>query len=467
MRSSFRDAVAASRNTGDPRVALSQRQSQSGFLRAQTGAEAYLHAMEVSGDVYSLVTLIASSAAKVNWHLYRKQVDGRRRYNTADVGDDQRTEVTRHAALDLWKRPNAFMTPRVFVNGYQQHMELAGEGYWVFQTAGSQHLPINMFYVRPDRMEPVPDPVKFLAGYVYTAPSGEQVPLETWEVIGPPSLVMAPHPTNMYHGIGPVQSVLGDIRNSQYATQWNTSWFMNSASPGGTISVAGKWDDTEFDEWAARYRETHRGVAAAGRVAILEGGATWTPDAVTQKDMQFIEGRNLSWENTRRAWRVHPQMTGDVADVNRANAETAEETFTRWIISDRLDITKDVLNGPYLEMFGAQDSVEFDYDDPTPDNRTLDNNELTAKVAAFVALVGKGVDPDSAAETVGLPNMKMSEPDPVPAAIAAPDAPAAIEPASTPAELEQASIANAFRQLADKELTEMAHVFGSLNGVAH
>jgi HK97 family phage portal protein len=428
--------------------------------------EALLRLPEFSGDAFSLMSLVASSTAKVNWHLYRKsQQDGRRRYTTAQQGDDQRVEVTRHAALDLWAMPNPFFTQRAFIEGQQQHLELTGEGYWVFMTAGAVHLPINMFYVRPDRMEPVPDPEKFLAGYVYTAPNGEKIPLQPYECLGPPSLAF-PNPWDIYRGLSPAQSVLADVRNSQYATQWNNNWFRNNAEPGGVITVPNRWDDPEFDEFTDRWRETHKGISAAGMVAVVEGGATWTPNAISHRDMQFVELRVQSWQNTRRAWRIHPQMTGDVDDVNRANAETAEETFTRWITCDRLDRIRDVLNGPYLRLFGAADQVEFDYTDPVPDNREADNEELTARANAAAVLAQAGWDMDDVLETVGLPAMRVAgaPPPSVSGGASTTSESSGGLPAEADQEIQMARLAESFRQIANQELADLGRTFAELDG---
>lgn len=419
MRSGLRRALS---NQGTP-VPFVPRTARTGGLlqgRQTDDRESALHAMRM-GDVFGIVSLNASSVAKIGWHLYRKQpVDGRRRYSSGDLGDDQRIEVVSHAALDLWNHPNDFYTQRAYVEGFQQHLELTGEAYWVLDRMKSS-IPLQMFYVMPHRIEPVPDPDKFLAGYIYTGPNGEQVPLQLDEVIGPPSLAM-PCPWDPYHGLGWVQSVMVDVNNARNAAAWSNNYFRNNASPSGVIQNPTRWSEPEFDEFTMRWRETHRGVSAAGRVGLLEGGATWVSTQQSMRDMQFAELRQVSGDNIRRAPRVHKHMLGDADDVNRANAETAEETHARWITTDRLDRIKDVLNHRVLPMFGTTgQGVEFDYDDPVTENRELANSELTAKANAAAALVSAGYDPEQVLEAVGLPDMDFGsatpaqEPGPEPA----------------------------------------------------
>lgn len=371
-----------------------------------------------TGTIFAIVRLLATSVAAPQWRLYRKPTrDGRVRYTTGDAGSDQRVEVLQHQALNVWNSPNPFFTQTEFIETYQSHLELTGEGWWVVQRDPRASFPTGIWPVRPDRITPVPSAEKFLAGYVYTSPSGEKVPLTTDDIIG----LKYPNPLDPYRGMGPVQSVLVDVDAMRYGAEWNRSFFVNSATPGGIITVPSNLDDTEFDRMAARWRDAHQGVARAHRVAILEGGAQWIERNYSMRDMQFSELRAVSRDVLREAWGLHKAMLGNSDDVNRANAQTAEEVFGRWQVIPRLERTKQALNSRFLPMFGSTgDGVEFDYVNPLPDDREADNAELTAKSTAAAALVTAGFDPDDVCEVVGLPPMKMVEKAPAPAPLPPP-----------------------------------------------
>lgn len=394
-----------------------------------------LQTMGMQGTLYAIIQLLSTgSQSQGGWKLFRKDQDGRVRYSKSDQGSDQRTEVLRHQALKLWKRPNPFMTGEDFREVGFQHLELAGEWYWVLNRGPSgKGIPIEMWPVRPDRMEPVPDRKEFLLGWVYTGPNGEAVPLMASEVIQ----LKYPHPSDAYRGLSAVQAILMDIDASKYSAEWSRNFFLNSAQPGGIVTFSKRLTDDEFNEFSDRWREQHQGVARGHRVGVLEQGATWQQNTYSMRDMQFPELRIMTSNMIRQAYRIHQAMLGDSTDVNRANAQTAQEVHVAWHEIPRLRRQRTALNYPYLEMFsGTGEGVEFDYDDPMPTSSNDANDELATKSAAAQLLVEAGWDPDDVLEMVGLPAMRFKGPsvpigNPPPAG--RPALPRAPEPREEPA----------------------------------
>jgi HK97 family phage portal protein len=362
-----------------------------------------LQTLRATGTVFAIIQLLSTGQAKAKWRLYEEQVDGRVRYSKSDVGSDMRQEVLRHQALKLWNRPNPFWTGFQYREMGWQFMELVGEWYWVLNRGPSgKGIPIEMWTVRPDRMTPVPDRQNFLAGWVYTGPNGEEVPLTIDEVIQ----MRYPDPTDPYRGLSPIQSLMADIDSSKYTAEWTRNFFLNSATPGGIVQFAKRLSDDEFNEFVARWREQHQGVARGHRVGVLEQGALWIPNTLTMNDMQFADLSKISRDKIREAYRIHQAMLGNSDDVNRANAQTAEEVHVAWHEITRLERTRDMLNQFYLPMFGSTSNRrEFDFQDPTPTSSNEANDELTAKAGAAAELVKAGWNPTEVLQVVGLPPM--------------------------------------------------------------
>lgn len=348
------------------------------------------------GTLFSIVNRLSTSTAAVDWGLYRTP-------KSEKVQEDaEREPVGRHAALDLWRKPNAYMSRHELVETCQQHLDLVGETFLWVTKAGST--PVELWPIRPDKIEPVPHPTKFLAGYVYTDPDGQKVPLEVDDVIH----VKMPNPCDPYRGLGPVQSILIELDAVQYSAQWNRNFFLNSARPGGLIEVERRLSDEEFDEMAARWKEQHQGVANAHRVAIVEQGK-WVENAFTMRDMEFPLLRQVSRDTIMEAFGISKPMMGITDDVNRANAEASIYMFARYQQVPRLQRWREALNHRLLPMYGSTSrSVEFDFQDPVAqdsEQAAIDRDSRILSVQTLASLPGYEFDMDALLDAYDLPKV--------------------------------------------------------------
>lgn len=371
-----------------------------------TGSEQHMRSMGSVGTVFSIVNRTSVSTSKACWHLYRKSPTG---------DPEKRVEVVRHWALDVWNKPNRFMTRQEFVESGQQHLDLTGEMWWVIgRDERAPSIPLTIWPVRPDRMAPVPDANKFISGYEYTGPNGEKIPLGLHEVI----FIRMPNPLDPYRGMGPIQSVLADLDAVRYSAEWNRNFFINGAEPGGIIEVDHRLSDEEFNELSDRWDEQHRGVANAHRVAIVEQGR-WIDRKFTNRDMQFAEMRDVNSRVIREAFGMPKFAIGDVDDVNRATAEAAKAWFAEELTVPRLERIRGALNNDFLPLFGpAAEGLEFDFDSPVPADREMESKEIVAKSSAAKTLMDSGFEKADVLKVVGLPDMKWTKPEPPPPPVA-------------------------------------------------
>jgi len=342
------------------------------------------------GTLFAIVSQIGNAFASTEWHLYRK---------TSKRDKQRRVEVMNHGFMTVWDRPNDFYTGRFFRESVQQHLDLVGEGVIVLNLIGN--LVVEMWCVRPDRIQPVKHPTKFLTGYIYQGPDGEEVPLELNQVIH----IKYPNPSDPYRGMGPVQTVLNDIDAARYSAEWNRNFFINGARPGGIIKVDYRMNDDEFNAFVRRWRQQHQGVANAHRVAILEN-AEWQDTNFSMTDMQFVELRNLPRELIREAFAFPKPMLGTVDDVNRANAEAGKEIMAEGQTIPRLSRWKDTINAFLLPKFANGKSLELDFDDPTPINHEAVDRERLSQTTGAKNLVTSGYHPDDVSDAMSLPRMR-------------------------------------------------------------
>jgi HK97 family phage portal protein len=349
--------------------------------------------MTTSGTVYTMVSRLAEATASACWEM-----------ETVPTGRVTEPEaVTSHPALTLLRRPNPFMSGSDLMETAQQHFELTGEGYLVCYRGERTNLPVELWPIRPDRMTPVPaGDGGFLAGWLYTGPMGERIPLDVADVIQ----IRHPHPTDPFRGLGALQSVLVDLDAGKLASEWNRNFFLNSAQPGGVIEVPEGLSDTEWRQMTERWREQHQGVAQAHKVAILERGH-WVDRNYSVKDMDFPALRAIPREAVREAFGYPKPMLGAVDDVNRANADAAEAVFAKWLVVPRLNRWQSAFNSRLLPMFGPLgEGVRFTYESPVPEDQAADDAERMSKAKAASLLALAGWNGDDVLAAVGLPPMR-------------------------------------------------------------
>lgn len=366
-----------------------------------------------NGTLFSITDRLSTAVSSLDWHLYRPAKSGKK---------EDRTEITSHAALDLWFTPNEFWSHRLFMELQQQYLDLVGEAWTVVVRDARFNIPLEIWPVTPTRMTPVPDAGKYLLGYMYKAPDGTEIALRLEDVI----FVRKPNPADPFRGIGAVQTILTQLQGVAFSAEWNRNFFANSAEPGGVIEFEKRLSDTRFIELRDRWAEQHKGVANAHRVALLEEGK-WIDRKITHKDMAFTELATVSRETIREAFGIHGHMLGQSESVNRANADAASVDFARYLVVPRGDRWKDKLNTDFMKLFTPKPrgQYEWDYDSPVPADTELENSTQESKARTAKLYIDLGFEPTEVLEYLDVPSMTYSKPEPV-----VPPGPGADDPAT-------------------------------------
>lgn len=124
----------------------------------------------------------------------------------------------------------------------------------------------------------------------------------------------------------------------------------NGARPGGILSTDQKLDKDQVALLKEQWQQTQGGVENAMKTALLSGGVTWKPLAMTGVDNQHIETRKHQIEEIARLLGVFPIMLGHAGDQSPtfASADAFLEAHVRytlqpWIRSLRAAIETQLL----------------------------------------------------------------------------------------------------------------------------
>lgn len=378
------------------------RGSLFGDRRASAGFFAQLETYGTDSVIHSIVARLAEEVAAAEWGLYSRAAN-----------KEDRRAIKSHGVLDFLEHPNDFQSWAEIVESAQQHHDLVGELDIVLGFVGGIQQPIDCWVLRPDRIQPVPDAVEFLAGWIYISPDGgERIPLSVREVMR----TRQPSPVDPYRGMGAIQALMLDLTGQQASKEWQASFFENSARPNGVIEIDRHLVDTEYDEMQQRWADGHKGISKAHRVAMLEHGAKWVETSFNMRDLQVAELENVARDKALVAFGMPKSVLGIVEDVNRANAEAGEYLFAKHMIRPRLQRWKAMLNRQLLPWFGAQSARQYvlDFDDPVPENSEAALNELKIKGEILVALVGANFEAADVLEMLEWPDLGYEKPAPPP-----------------------------------------------------
>ncbi len=339
----FGNTIEKTLNSDDGRLWTTYNSTVSGG----TTLQAYINSYGNVGWVFACVQRISSAIADTEWILKKN--------------DGEDSVVANHSLLDLLNFVNPFHTGMEMMEQTQTFIDLVGEVFWLVlkDRAGR---PSEIWVINPNKMKVVPSKKDYIAGYVYEN-AEQSIPLETEDVIH----IKMPNPTNPYRGMSAVASIMQDVDAEKFSSQYNKAFFQNSAQPSGVISFEGTLSDTQYDRLKYQWQQSHQGVSNAHKIAILEGGADWRDTGVTQRDMQFKELRLMNRDVILGAFGMPLSILGISETVNRANAESSEYTFARWVVRPRLQRIRAKLNEQFVPLFNEK-NLKLDYNDPVPQN---------------------------------------------------------------------------------------------------
>ena len=321
------------------------------FSSESTNPAHFVNTYGEVGWVFACVSRISSAIAETKWRLF-------------SVNDkNERTEIINHDILSLFDFVNDFHTGLEMMEQTQTYIDLLGEAFWLVlkDKAGT---PAEIWVLNPNKMNVVPDKKMYIKGYVYKN-GNDEIPLSIADIVH----IKLPNPKNPFRGQSPLASVSADIEAEKFSSKYNRTFFQNSAEPSGVIQFEGTLTDAQYERLRYQWNKQYQGTSNAHKVAILEGGASWQGNMITQRDMQFRELRVMNRDTIMGVYGMPKHILGIAEDVNRANAEASEYTFARWVLKPRLERLKAKLNEQFIPMFNDTTLI-LDYDTPIPDDVT-------------------------------------------------------------------------------------------------
>jgi HK97 family phage portal protein len=152
---------------------------------------------------------------------------------------------------------------------------------------------------------------------------------------------------------------LSTVNHAQQIESYSTEAFKKGTNVSGVAEFPNLLSPEDRNAFRAELDALHGGMAAGGRLAILDGGASLKPITLTPDDTKFIASRNFSIEEVCRWFGVPLFLVqnGQQQSYNsNESSSTAFSTYTLLPLARRLE---QQIN---RKLFPARDyRVEFDF----------------------------------------------------------------------------------------------------------
>lgn len=275
----------------------------------------------------------------------------------------------------LLRRPNPMQSGARLWEGVVAYLLIAGNSYVEVVRAGRGGVPRELHCLRPDRITIDPSAAGWPSAYVYEA-GGQKRRFEVDRRTGLCDVLHLRefHPVNDHFGLSPTEAAARSIDQHNAAGAHNAALLQNGASPAGILTVKSATGigappppgPEEMRRVEMLVRERHEGARNAGKTLILGGDWSWLSQAMSNRDMDFL---NLDLQKAREicaAYNVpHPLVVpGESTYSNREQAR--EELWEATILP-----LADLMFGDVAGWLGAMTG--------TPGlNITYDRDAITA-----------------------------------------------------------------------------------------
>lgn len=313
---------------------------------------------EYKSWVYACVSARSQSVASAVFRVYRRN------------GSDDFTELDDHPSIRLLDNPNPLDTRYDLLSKIVTYMDLTGDAYVAIAKDGAGRQR-ELWVLPSEKMTIVPSEDGVIKRFELR-PNGsydKQVISYT-----PAEIIHFKHPNinNFYYG-GSILSACAisvDINNSQHTYQ--KDFYDNSATVPAVLEMEGKADEGVLKRLRVAWQSMYGKQGKRHQVAILEQGLKYKSVGINPKDLDLMASNRLTMLEICAIFKVPPSMLGIVEDVNRANAESQEYTYSKMAIEPLLRNIDERLTNGLLRNYVDGSNLFIKHDSTVPKNVSVE-----------------------------------------------------------------------------------------------
>jgi len=340
-----------------PAFALQAAQSERWSLPSYQLPEAQSELYQRLSWVQIAVRTIAESVATAGAQVQR-------------MTGEKAQQVVNHPFEVLLQRPNPLMSRFALLAATVSYYKLTGNAYWWLNKRNQISPPDELWLIPSHHIRPVPDERLYLKGYEYDAGHGQKLLLPVDAVTHFKTF----NPLSQFIGLSPIEALASVAIGDMAMQKWNTNYFdKNNAKLPGALTFAQMIPDPMWAEIQAEFKRQYGGTER--NLLMLRGvgdnAVNWVQMAASQKDMEFLAGRQQNKEEIYEMFGLPPGMLDK--NATEANAIAAKAAFSELTLWPTLVSLAEVITNDILPAYG--DNVVLTFDDPRKTDRALELQE--------------------------------------------------------------------------------------------
>lgn len=302
-------------------------------------SEDYAALYRKQGSVRTVVDFLARNVAQLSLQTFRR------------VDDNDRERVTDHPYALLMRRPNPVTTGYRLIFSLIADRGIYDRALWL-KAQGSDGR--DELWRIPPKLWSIPNdddwirPSKFLVkgNRGKTVLSAEQV-----------VYFRGYNPEDPRNGLSPIESLRRILSEEWAAGQMREQILRNGARVSGYIKrpAGADWSDPARERFREGWRGQYTGHSAteAGGTPVLEDGMEFIAASQTAADLQYIEARKLSREETAAAYFIPPPMVGILDHATFGNIQEQHKMLYQDTLGPTLQEVQQELALQLLPDFGS------------------------------------------------------------------------------------------------------------------
>ena len=261
-----------------------------------------------------------------------------------------------HPAQRLLDSPNAFWSGADLWRATETYLGLWGSAFWGLERDGDGRVA-EIWPLRPDRVRVVPDPERYIRGFVYVGRGQRLVPYVPEDMVW----LRYFNPLDEYAGLSPIAPLRLSADMGLDALRASRNNLSNDSVPGLFIETDDTPTETEVEDFYKQWEARYRGVERVRRPALLSAGMKAANIGFSPRDMEYVQTLRWSLEDVCRVYGVPKAMLGDIERITFSNFKTARRVFWQDTIVPQLTFFQESLEQMLLPNFGDPSlSLRFD-----------------------------------------------------------------------------------------------------------